>query len=354
MKKTALRKILVVVGTVAVIAGIIGILQNNKAKSDARRHTDVLTQIPVSITTVEKKIIDDNLSLTGSIAANSDVLVVSETQGRITSVNVRVGQQVGAGTVLCQVDDEYKRAALLAAEAAYDKAKKDFDRFQALAKDGSVTAAQLDGGLLALRSAEAQAITARRQLKDTRVTAPIAGLVSAKMVEQGATLAPGSPVANLVDVSSLKVKLSLAERDAFRIKVGEKVKITTDVYPGVSFTGTVENISAKADDAHTYPAEIRVQNSKTNPLRAGMFARVGFATASNEPQVVVPREALVGSVRDAQVYVIEGDVAHLRPIVVGAEIDGMLTVVSGVRDGEHVVVNGQNNLRDGASVVIVK
>jgi RND family efflux transporter MFP subunit len=140
----------------------------------------------------------------------------------------------------------------------------------------------------------------------------------------------------------------------FRIKIGDQAEITTDVYPGVKFYGRVETISAKGDDAHTYPVEIGLSNNTKNPLKAGMFGRVSFVSTVQSAALVIPRDALVGSVKNPQVYVMENGRAFLRKIVIGQEVSTNLTIINGLKEGETVIVSGQNNLTDNSRVSVIK
>lgn len=221
-------------------------------------------------------------------------------------------------------------------------------------KEGGVTEAQVESARLNFKSAEAQYIVARRQLRDTRITTPISGIVTDRKVDVGAMVSNGMVVANVVNISKLKLKVNVAEKDVFRLKVGEEVEVTTDVYPGVKFKGEISTISAKGDEAHTYPVEITLNNSKEYPLKAGMFGRVTFTSLSQREALVIPREALLGSVKAAQVFVAENGVAKLRRITVGREAGKYLEVIDGLREGEELIVSGQNNLRDGYAINVIK
>lgn len=350
-----MKRIKVTAIALVALAAIVAILIYNKnSRAEAIAKSDVLREVPVTVAAVTRHVMQENLSLVGTTYANNDVMVVSETQGRITAVGVKIGDYVPAGGTLVQVDDELKRATFESSEVNFEKAKKDFDRYDALYKKNSITAAQYDGARLAFKNAEAQYIIARRQLNDTRVTSPIAGWVSARPVDVGTMLQPGTAVANVLDISTLKVKLSIAERDAFRIKVGDAVEIATDVYPGAKFAGRIFSIAAKGDDAHAYPVEIALPNTKEHPLRAGMFARVAFVSMPKEASLSIPREALIGSIKKPEVFVVDNDSARLRTIVVGDIVGNELGVRQGLNEGEKIVVNGQNNLKEGSRVTVVK
>jgi RND family efflux transporter MFP subunit len=336
------------------LAVIVGVLLYNKSRMQARSKSDVLTSIPVSVAPVTRQRISDAHSLVGTVAANNDVAIVSETQGRVVAVAAEVGQFMPAGSLLIQVDDELKKANLAMAETNYEKAKKDLDRFEALSKESAATDQQLEGARLAMKSAEAQFITVRREYNDTKITTPIAGIVTARPVDIGTYVQKGMPVANVVDISRLKVKLNVAERDVFRLKSGDGVVVTSDVYPGIAFGGRVKTISAKGDESHTYPVEIMLENNGAHPLKSGMFARVSFTTLTHDEVLTIPREALVGSSKKPQVYVIQNGIAQLRALVIDINSGADLEVLQGLGVSDTVVVNGQNNLKDNVPVTIVR
>jgi RND family efflux transporter MFP subunit len=338
---------------VVLLGGIITILLFNKSRHAAQIGTPILKDVPVTVATVTRQQVREALSLVGTITANNDVNVVSETQGRVTAVRAKVGDFVNARTVLIQVDDELKQAALTAAEVNYEKAKRDYERYQTLLKKNTITVAQLDASRLAFKSAESQYTVARRQFTDTRITTPIAGYVTARPVDIGAMVQPGMTIANVVDITTLKVRLNVAERDVFKLKEGDRVEVTTEVYPGVRFDGKIQSIASKGDEAHTYPVEVVLQNSTAHPLKAGMFGRVAFTSVNAEKSLTIPRDALVGSIKEPKVFVIEDSLARLRSIVVGGISGETLSVTAGLREGERVVVNGQNNLQDSTSVSII-
>jgi RND family efflux transporter MFP subunit len=343
-----------VIAAVAVVAVIILLFYNKNSRAAQAAKPTMYREVPVSVARVERKTLREGLSLVGTVVANNDVNVMSETTGRIIAVRAQVGDFVQKSAVLVQVDDEMKQAAFTSAEVNYEKAKKDWERYQALYDKKSITASQYDQARLAWKSAEAQYIVARRQLNDTRITSPIQGYVTARPVDVGAVLQNNTMVANVVDISTLKVKLNVAERDAFLLKKGDAVEISTDVYPGVTFAGTINSIAAKGDEAHTYPVEIILPNPKEHQLKAGMFARIDFTSLSGDQSLALPRTALVGSIKTPQVYVVKDGKAFLRQITVTGEAGDTLGVRQGVLEGDQVVINGQNNLRDSASVQIVQ
>ena len=349
-----MKKRKLIVAGLILFAAVIAILLYNRSRIQAKSRADVLTSIPVSVVKATKQQLSENLSLVGTIVANNDVAIVSEISGRVTGVRANVGDYKPAGSILIQVDDELKSAAFATAEVNYQRAKRDLERYQSLEEENAVSKWQKETAWQNFKVAEAQYIVARRQLKDTKITTPISGIVTSRPVDVGTMVKDNTVVANVVDVSRLKVKLNVAEKDAFKLKAGDAVEVTTDVYPAVKFAAKVSTISAKADEAHTYPVEIVLANNKQHPLRAGMFGRVLFTSIGRPEVISIPRQALIGSLKNPQVFVVDQNVARLRTIVVGGETGTDIGVTSGLRDGDLVVVNGQNNLKDNTAVEIIQ
>lgn len=347
MKRMKLLLILLLV-----VAAVVFVLLRNRARNEARIAQKIDVVPTVTAVGVRRGQIDQNLTLVGNVMASHDVMVVSETMGRVTAVRVEVGDRVAAGATLVQVDDELKLAAFKTAEVNHEKAQKDLQRYESLYKTNTITDSEIEGARLAAKSAEAQFIAARRQFQDTRIATPIAGVVTSRLVERGSMVQPGMPIANVVDISNLKATLHVAEADVFKLKPGQAVVASTDIYPGATFRGLIRTISDKADDSHTYPVEIGMANSPSQPLKAGMFVRVTFPSVSRRNALIIPRSCLVGSRRAPQVFVVEQNVAHLRDITVGAEVGLEIEVIGGLREGETVVSNGQNNIGDQSAVTV--
>jgi RND family efflux transporter MFP subunit len=343
----------IVIGVI-VAGGVISILLSNRAHINAKSRNDFQTAIPVSVVEVKSERHTETLSLVGTIMANTDVAIVAETAGKVKEIFAGVGDERQAGSPLIQVDDEIKKADFERAQVNFDRAKKDMERYASLRNEQAATEMQKDNAYQAFKVAEAQYIVARRQLRDTKISTPISGIVTARNVDLGSMVTDKMVVANVVDISHLKVKLNVSEFDAFKLKAGDRVEVSTDVYPGFTFDGKITSISAKADEGHTYPVEIMLENNKTHPLRAGMFGRVDFVSITPTDALAIPRKALVGSMKAPQVFVVENEIARKRDIVVGPAVGTDLLVLSGLRAGESVVVNGQNNLKDSVAVDIVK
>jgi RND family efflux transporter MFP subunit len=342
--------ILVFIGLVILVSVFLFLRNGNHTREKA---TSLISDVPVNATRALRQTLTNQISLVGTINANNDVNVVSETQGVVREVFVKVGDQVKSGVVLVRVDDEIPRSNLATASINYEKAKRDFERTEALYQENSISVSQLDAARLGLKAAENQLDIARRQMENTKIKSPIAGTVNARSVNVGTMVVQGATVANVVDITTLKVRVNVTEREAFQLKPGDKVDVSTDVYPGVTFTGLIDNIGSKADEAHTYAVEILLRNSAEHALKAGMFARVSFVSIQPKATLAIPREALVGSSKNAEVFVVRAGVVDRRSIVVGRQTAVALEVLQGLEEGDSVVTSGHSNLVDRSRVIVL-
>lgn len=334
-------------------AALILVLLNNRAQLEAKAKNDKISAYPVTVSAVEQKQVSNNIELIGTIVGDNDVQVVSEAQGKVTGIFANVGDYKAEGSVIAQLDDELKKSGYETAQVNFEKSKKDFERYEALYKNKSVSDVQYEQARLAYYNAQSQYVAAKKDYENTKITAPISGIITARNIDMGTFVNKNMPVANIVDISRLKVKVGVAEKDVFSLKKGDKVTVTTDVYPGVQFTGSIATISDKGDQAHNYPVEISLKNSREHPLKSGMFGKVTFISRSSVPKLVVSRDALLGSIKEPQVFVVENGTAHLRNVTVGSTYDNNLEVLKGLKSGDKVVVNGQNNLEENTAVYVV-
>jgi membrane fusion protein, multidrug efflux system len=346
-------KIKILLIAVAVIAVLVFMIARNRTILNApSKSATQQTAVSVSIAPVMRQSVNDDITAVGTVNAYNDVAVLSETQGRVVKVNVEVGQRVQAGAVLMQVDGEMKEAAFKAAQATYEKARRDLERYEALSKDGSASDTQIEQARWTFQNAEAQYIVARRQLSDTKITSPIAGIVTARNVNVG-SMVMGAPqattVANVIDISKVKIKASIGEKDMVRLNTGDAVQVTCDLLPGVVMKGSVFSISSKGDEGHTYPIEVVLANPG-GKLKAGMFVNLVARPDAAGERLFIPRAALIGSIRDAKVFVVNHGVATLRAVSAGKGFGTSVEITGGLKEGELVVVDGQNNLTDNTVV----
>jgi RND family efflux transporter MFP subunit len=274
-------------------------------------------------------------------------------QGKIASLLFTLGKHVQAGSVLAVIDDKTKRIEYESSKITADRLKKDYERTQNLFSGGSASEQELDNARTSYETARNSMDQAEKQFADTKIKTAIGGVVTEKKIEEGTYVKVGDVIASVVDISRLKVKFNVSESNVYALKVGEKVVVTTDVYPDVQYKGTVTFISARGDESHNYAVEVQMPNSAKNPLKAGTFVSVNINIASGNNGLYIPRVALQGSVKEARVYIAQDGKAKLKDIVVGEQSGALLQVLSGLNESDKIIVSGQVNLTDGKTIKIV-
>lgn len=349
-----MKKIIIIVVALAILALIIFRLSTNYKKINASKDVSTdLAYVSVNVSPVSKMTISDSLQLTGYTEAYSEIDIAAQAQGTITSLNTVLGQEKSKGSIIATIDDKLKKLAVQTAKISVAKLKKDLERYNNLYKGGTLTEQQLDEAQNLYDNAEIQLGQAEKQLSDATIKSPISGIITRKQVEEGEYINIGSPIVTIVDISRLRIKLNVSEANVYQLKLNDKATITTDIYPEVTFEGNISFISSQGDDSHNYPVEIGIPNNSKNPLKSGTFVKVMIKLPVASETLYIPRESLLGSITDAEVYVAENNKAILKKIVVGNGNDKYLKVISGLKEGEKVIVNGQINLSDNKAIKIV-
>ena len=180
---------------VIIIAALFLLL--NKSEKNPSEEKQAYGDTPVATTAVKKMQLVNTISLIGVVNASNDVNVISEAQGLVVDVKIKVGDYVKSGTVLFQIDDVLMQSNLASADINFLKSKRDFERSETLYQENSISAAQLDLARLGMKAAESQLTLARKQLNDTKIKAPISGTINKRMVNEGAMVNVGTAVANM-------------------------------------------------------------------------------------------------------------------------------------------------------------
>jgi membrane fusion protein, multidrug efflux system len=336
------------------IAGSIGIvLANNKAKINKAAHpVKEVAIIPVKVYAAKKDSFNTSFTLNGSTIPAKEVKIASEVQGKLLGLYIKNGDLVRAGQVIAVLDASVYNVQLSTINASIAKAKLDLSRYTKLMEMGGATPMQVESTQLQINSLVAEKKQVLEQISHMQIRAPFSGKVENVTVELGSFVSFGTVLAQLIDNSSLKINVYLSEQEAFKIKAGQQVSITSVVLPKPK-NGKVTMISDKADASGKFLAEISFSNSEKEKLKAGILADVHFSVDAVKTGLSIPASALLTSAKDAKVYVVKGHTVEQRSIKTGILTSDKVEVVEGLAAGEQVVISGQLNLENG-SVITVK
>jgi RND family efflux transporter MFP subunit len=191
---------------------------------------------------------------------------------------------------------------------------------------------------------------ARKQKLVTNIL--LSGTVNSGPKQDGTIVDAGAAGSDITDNSIFTVNVYVPEREAFKLKAGDKVEVTADLYPQYKYTGRIEKIAAKLKKTRTYPVDILVSDNSEFPLQAGISVQVSFMLLTPDEALTIPRPALIGNIKNAKVYRIKKGVANLRTVIIGRQSTEFLEVLNGISRGDTIVVAGQENLMEGSKVKI--
>jgi RND family efflux transporter MFP subunit len=345
--------VLVIVVALIVLAAI-KLKSNKKAVEEKIYIRDSTEAILVSTTSPQSHTFEKSLSFLGVFDALHQNNVASDGSGKLMKLLVEEGDFVRAGQTIAKLDDEMVQLQIQNVQLNIEQLKNDNARFSVLKKENAISNVEAEKVELGLKSAEVQLKQLQKQLRSTSIVAPFSGVVSKKMVDLGSMVMPGTPIVELTDISSLKLSVSVPERDILKFQKGQKVVANADVYGDVDFNGVISNIAVQADASHNFKVQSTVKNSTVNRLMAGMYGSVSLSNSKSTTALSVPRKALVGSSKSPKVYVVRNGKAKLTSFNAGTSDGEYIEVVSGLNQGDRIVIKGQVNLQDNSNVKIAK
>ncbi len=203
----------------------------------------------------------------------------------------------------------------------------------------------------ALAAAETELNLAKLNLEYTTIKAPVSGVVAARMTEPGQNVGDGAPVMRIVDLNRIYLEARVSEMNVRLIKPGQQAEITVDAYPDAHFTGTVSRIYPVGNQAsRDFTVRINMQNGHGR-LKPEMFARGRILVDVHRNVTIVPKDALVTRDTGQALFVVRNKIAKEIPVTVGY-MAGTTAEVTGVKPGDQVVVQGQENITDGDRVKV--
>lgn len=308
--------------------------------------------MPAETAVVEAKTVVDRFDAVGTIEAINAVTIVSEIDGLVKAIPFEEGASIREGELIVQMDDSQLKADLARTEAIRDQQKVTFDRVKELSDRGAVAPQEYDNALANLKVAQANVDLAQARLAKTRIVAPFDGVIGARKISPGAFLRAGDAIADLVQLSHLKVTFSAPERFYSQIKRRAEVAVSTTAYRDHSVNGTIEVIEPMVDPVTRSAKIIAHINNPEYRFRPGMSANIAAVLSSRDNALLVPDEAIFAEGDQMLVFVVKPDSTVTRtPIKIGSRQPGSVEILSGLEVGQSVVSAGHQKLYEGAKVM---
>jgi RND family efflux transporter MFP subunit len=336
-------------------------------------------KIPVEITTVELGNLIQSLSYNGDIEAEYEVKVFSKVPDRIEKFYADEGDFLRKGNPVAKVvattieqSVRQAEAALIAAKAQEANLKVEYERAKRLHSENAMskqqyeaTQTQYEAITAQVEQTEAALASARSQLDDALVSAPISGIIGKRYYDEGDMANPAQPLVSIVQMNRVKITFDVTEVDLGKIKIGQAAIVRVKSYPDRQFKGKVIKVSPVLDPL-TRMAEVEVLIDNPNHiLKPGMFAQVEVTTGVIENTIIIPRFATIENttleniegdervIKNYYVFVVDSNKAEQRKLDVRYANHINLAINSGIEVGEKLVTLGHNLLRDGSPVMVV-
>lgn len=298
----------------------------------------------VSTEVVKTQDVDMQSVFMGTVEGYAVNNITPQQPRRITRVLVDVGDRVSAGQKVAELDN----SSLAQAKAQYENAKASFERSDELYKFGGESKASWEA---VKTQYEVAKLTYENLLENTTLVSPISGVITARNYDNGDMVA-GQPIFVVQQISPAKVIINVSENLYSYLKKGMPVSIELDAIPEQTFEGKIHRITPSIDAAtHTFPVEVVIPNGKEQ-IKPGMYARVTMKYGTRQ-NIVVPDRAVVKMLGsgDRFIYVCKADgTVSYQKVELGRRMQDKYEVLSGIADGDEVVVTGQAALKDGLAV----
>lgn len=341
--KTIFRTI--IIASAALLAAACG---SNTGKQTEQQAAAVVAEDPtVAVVEVFTREVPQEAVYTSTVQAYAKNNIAPQMAGRITKINVEIGDFVKEGQILAEID----KAQLLQAQLQLQNQEVELQRLKSLYEAGGLSQSDYDAIQMQYNVLKTQV---ENLIENTTLRSPINGVVTARNYDVGDMYAMSMPIFTVEQIVPVKLLVGISESDYSKVKKGDSVSITADAIPGKTFYGKVNRIYPTVDPAtRTFTVEVKVDNNYKT-LRPGMFVRatINFGVNNN---VVIPDVAVVKQQGSGErfVYVLnEDNTVTYQKVVLGRRMGTEYEVLEGISNGAKVVTGGQIRLKDGIKVTV--
>ena len=321
---------------------------SNADKAQQNAEVAVVEEAPsVAVAQVSVREVPQEATYTSTVQAYVKNNITPQAGGRITKINVEIGDFVKEGQILAEID----KAQLQQAQLSLKNQEVELARLKALYEAGGLSKSDLDAIELQYNVTKTQV---DNLLENTVLLSPINGVVTARNYDVGDMCSVASPIFTVEQIVPVKLLVAISEADYSKVKKGDSVEIKADAIPGKTFYGKINRIYPTIDPTtRTFTVEV-VVNNNYKTLRPGMFVRATVKFGVNN-SVVIPDVAVVKQQGSGErfVYILNEDgTVTYQKVLLGRRMGAEYEVLEGIQDGATVVTGGQIRLKDGIKVTV--
>lgn len=317
---------------------------------DGQEQSEPTRLVAVETITMQQDDFNDYIRLTGTVEALEDATVSAEAQGRILEIAAR-GERLSRGDIIATLDSRMIRAQFNSAETAFELAQDTYQRLENLHADSIISTQDFESAKAQRDQAEAQLEQAEKRLEDSRIEAPFTGRIEQRFIETGELINPGMPLVRLVNTDEIRILAGIPERYSGEISEGSEVEVSLlglgidEMFSTITYAGNVID-----PDTRTYTVEISMSNPE-GIVKPAMVADLRVKRRQVENALIVPRTAILRSEDGVNVFkAVEQNgnkIAQIVPVTTGEATGALVEVLSGLSEGDEIVISGMSNLNDG-------
>ncbi len=337
---------------IILIFGLLNVDCTNKSDATNKNKLTALNEVPVQVVKVQKKDFDLTKNFSGTLEGEEQANIVAKIQERIMSINVKVGDKVKPGQLILSLDKSGASSQYFQAKAAFENAKQNLDRMNALYAVGAIAKQMLDGAQTTYDISKANFEAAKSMVE---LTSPIAGVITFVDGSIGDLSVPGKIIATVASINNMKISFSVNENDIPNIVAGKPAEVYSDQRPEIIRKGKISQISKSANvQSRTFEVKANFPNTADKWFKPGMFCRINIQMNSAKGSLIIPTKAFVFQDNQKGVFIEENNKASFRIVKTGLSNDESTEILSGLKEGETVITLGMNNLKEGSVVKIME
>ncbi|MBN2541426.1 efflux RND transporter periplasmic adaptor subunit [bacterium] len=308
--------------------------------------------VPVRVEKVERRTMIISKRYSGTLRGEKEASADAFIDGNLEAIFVKIGDYVAKDKIIAKFRENEAASSYRQAKAAYENSLENLKRYESLFEAGAISKQTLDNIRTMFDVDKANYEAAERQIF---VKAPISGYVSEIYNHAGDNVHPGNSIAKITDVRDLILSIAVPEQDIMHIDESTKVAIHTPLQNGTAYSGKITRISLTANEnTHSFDVDILVDNADNGVLRSGMVVEAELNLIEKENSIYMMRENLISDGENPKVYVVENNKAVVREIEPGISSGVIVEVLSGLNEGDMLVVDGFTLLKPGVLVNIVE
>lgn len=302
---------------------------------------------------VKSEVLEEKINSVGTVIANEEVDLKCETSGKITQIMFKEGTMVSKGQVLLLLNDSELQANLKKAQIQKELLEKKKARDEKLFARQGVSQEELEALTAQLNAQNAEIEAIQSRLEETRLLAPFSGQIGLRYVSEGSYVTPTIKIADLIDLSTIKVDFSVPEKYMGVVRKGMKIVFTV-AGGSKEYEGEIYAIEPKVE-ATTRTIQIRASSKNpNNEVLPGAFATVKIVLNRIENATMIPSQALIPEMDKKKVFVIKQGKAEQVEVQVGTRTESKIQITEGLQLGDTVITSGILQIRPGASVKITE